>query len=174
MNFYALKTGIVLGAISVIVSFTLYLVNPELLGIMWLPFLFTVIYFVILIYTAVKQRNRSCIFLSFGKAWVYSMIALTVMGAISTLYAIALHHFDKGLSELLINQNIENMETLFTKIGVPEDILDDTLTKTTEDLKHQYTTAGLTKEYFFNWFFYALISLISGAFIKKKEDLKIE
>ncbi|NQZ77369.1 MAG: hypothetical protein HRT61_14890 [Ekhidna sp.] len=67
MNNHAIKSGVIVGVISIVVTLLLYIVDPALLVSMWMFLLFFV--FVGLVaYFGIQHRNEIGGYMDFGKA----------------------------------------------------------------------------------------------------------
>ena len=108
--------------------------------------------------------------MSFGKAWVYSMQVFIAAGLLSTIFNLLLYNvIDPELPEMLADQSVENAESMMRNFGMPEDQMDEALEKTRSDTLDRFTVSGSVMGFLWGLIIYAILSLITGAIIKKKE-----
>lgn len=169
MNSHAIKSGIIVAVISIVITLLLYIVNAAMLVSMWMMLLFLV--FVGLVaYFGIQHRNEEGGYMSFGKAWVYSMQVFVITGIIATIFNLLLYNvIDPELPELLADQSVENAESMMRNFGMPEEQMDEALEKTRTDTLDRFTVMGSIKGLLYGLIIYAILSLISGAIIKKNE-----
>ena len=108
--------------------------------------------------------------MSFGKGWTYSMQLLIVAGIVSTIFNILLYYvIDPELPAMLADQSVENAESMMRNFGMPEDQMEEALEKTRTDTLDRFTVSGSLIGFLWGLIIYAILSLITGAIIKKKE-----
>ena len=169
MNKHAIKSGAIVGVIAIVLTLLIYIVKATLLVSMWMMLLF-LLFIGLVAYFGIQHRSEIGGFMSFGKAWVYSMQLLVVAGIFGTIFNILLYNvIDPELPTMLADQAVENAESMMRSFGMPEDQLDEALDKTRDDTLDRLTVAGSIKGFFFGLIAYAILSLITGAIIKKKE-----
>ena len=169
MNNHAIKSGLMVGVISIVLTLLIYIVNPAFLVSMWM-LLFFLIFIALVSYFGIQHRNEIGGYMTFGKAWVYSMQLLVVAGIVGTIFNILLYNIiDPELPTMLADQSVENAESMMRNFGMPEDQMDEALEKTRTDTLDRMTVVGLIKSFAWGLIFYAILSLITGAIIKKKE-----
>ncbi|MEO9482105.1 MAG: DUF4199 domain-containing protein [Ekhidna sp.] len=169
MNNHAIKSGLMLAVISIVLTLLIYIVNPATLASMWMM-LFFLVFIALVSYFGIQHRKEIGGFMAFGKAWVYSMQLLVVAGLIMTIFNILLYNvIDPELPVILADQSVENAEAMMSRFGMPEDQMDEALEKTRTDTLDRFTVMGSIKGFLFGLIFYAILALITGAIIKKKE-----
>ncbi|WP_421764480.1 DUF4199 domain-containing protein [Ekhidna sp.] len=169
MNNHAIKSGIIVGVIGIVLTLFLYIVNAALLASMWM-LLFFVVFIFLVCYFGIQHRNSIGGYISFGKAWAYSMQVFIAAGLLATVFNILLYNvIDPELPELLADQSVENAESMMRNFGMPEDQMDEALEKTRTDTLDRFTVTGSLVGFLWGLIIYAILSLITGAIIKKKE-----
>lgn len=171
MNNHALKSGLYIGLITIVVSLLMYIVDPTSFAIWWLQILLFIIGVAILVtYFGIQYRKQEGGYLTFGKAWIHSMITFVVAGFLGTIFSILLFTvIDPELANVVTDAVVEKTEAMMVSFGMPEDQLDEALEKTRTDTLERFTVAGSLKGFAWSLIFYAILSLITGAIVKKKE-----
>ncbi len=170
MNNHAIKSGAITGVISIVVSLLIYLVDPTLFGVWWIMLSISLIYLILIVYFGVQHRKEIGGFMPFGKAWIYSMLALTIYSLIGTLFSILLFTaIDPDLPGIVTDAVVENSESMMRSFGTPEDMMDEQLEKARNDSMERFTVVGNLKGFGWGLIVNAILSLITGAIIKKKE-----
>jgi hypothetical protein len=80
---------------------------------------------------------------------------------------------DADLTELATNAALENTEAMMEKFNVPDEEIDKALQNTETQMANQYTLVGVIKAYLYGIIIYAIISLITGAIIKRKNPEEV-
>ena len=125
MNMHALKSGAIIGIITVVFSLLMYIIDPTLFAAWWVGIFFFVFIIVLVSYYGIQHRKETGGFMSFGKAWVYSMQAFIVAGIIGTLFRILLFSvIDPELSEIVVDAAMENTAAMMERFSTPEDAMD--------------------------------------------------
>ncbi|WP_436517494.1 DUF4199 domain-containing protein [Ekhidna sp. To15] len=169
MNNHAIKSGVMLAVISIVLTLLIYIVSPATLASMWMM-LFFLVFIALVSYFGIQHRKEIGGFMAFGKAWVYSMQLLVVAGIIMTGFNILLYNvIDPELPAILADQAVDNAESMMSRFGMPEDQMDEALEKTRTDTLDRFTVMGSIKGFLFGLIFYAILALITGAIIKKNE-----
>ncbi|MEQ9465912.1 MAG: DUF4199 domain-containing protein [Ekhidna sp.] len=170
MNNHAIKSGLITGVISIVLSLLIYIVDPTIFAIWWLMLLLMLFYVGVITYFGIQHRNQEGGYLSFGKSWVYSFTALVSYSIVGTLFSILLFTvIDPELSEIVTDAVVEKSEAMMRNFGMPDDQLDEALEKTRNDTLERFTIAGSLKGFAWGLVANAVLSLIAGAIIKKKE-----
>lgn len=170
MNNHAIKSGVMLGVVGIVLTLLFYLVDPTLLAKWWVGIITLVLSLFLVCYFGIQHRNEIGGFMAFGKAWVYSMQLFVVAGLISTVFNILLYNvIDTELAGIVADQAVENAEAMMSNFGMPEDQMDEALEKARTDTLDRFTVAGSLIGFLWGLIVYAVLSLITGAIIKKKE-----
>lgn len=170
MNSHAIKSGVMLSVISIVITLLFYLIDPTLLAKWWVGIGILVVSIVLVAYFGIQHRNEIGGYMAFGKAWVYSIQLLVVAGLIGTIFNILLYNvIDTELAEIVADEIVATQESMMSNFGMPEDQMDEALEKARVDTLDRFTVMGSLKGFFWGLIAYAVISLITGAIIKKKE-----
>ena len=167
----AIKPGITMGLVSLAVTFIAYFIDSTLLASGLFGLVALVIFFGLIIYFGREYRNELGGYMTFGTAFNFSFISIFISGIISLIGQLLLFHLVDPelpgvLADAAFNSSIEMME----KFGASADSLPpDQLDKMREDMKGSFTIFGQIKSFGIGIIFYAIIALILGAILKKKD-----
>ena len=173
MNNHAIKSGLIVGVVGIVLTLVFYLIDPAILGSMWM--LLLLVFFLFLVcYFGIQHRNEEGGFMSFGKAWGYSMQLLVIAGIVGTLFNILLYNvIDPELPGIVADKAAENAEAMMRRFGAPENQMDEGIEKARQDALDRTTVVGALTGFLWGLIFYAIISLITGVIIKKQEPESI-
>ncbi|WP_373492880.1 DUF4199 domain-containing protein [Aquiflexum sp.] len=165
-----LNAGVILGIFSVVITFVVYFIDPPILVSWKYGLIMLVLFFGILIYLGIQYRKSIGGFLEFGPAFNFSFIALIVAGLISQVGSALLYNvIDPALPGVLVEQTLENTMAMMDKLGAADAMSVDQIDKMREDTAAQFTVMGQVKAFGIALIIYAVISLILGAILKKRD-----
>ena len=165
----AAKSGLTLGLIGIIITLLIYFINAKLLANMWVGIVILVISLTLVVMFGMAFRKQVGGYLSFKHAFLYSLILLLVAGLIGQSFNFLLFNvIDPDLPQLVTNAALENTEAMLEKFNVPDEEMDKALERTESQMANQYKISGVMKAYFYSIIVYAIISLITGAIIKRR------
>jgi hypothetical protein len=167
---HAIRWGGILGAVSILITMTLYAVDYSLMVQLKTLFISLLIYLGLVIYAGINYRNSIGGFLSFGKAFQHGFLVLAISALISTIFNILLYTaIDPELPQKLTDASIENTRQMMENFGAPEDQVDEALEQARERSNDQFSVGGLALGYVWILVFSAIMALISGLIVKKNE-----
>jgi len=170
MNKHAIKSGAIIGAISLVISLLMYIIDGSLFAVWWLGLLILAVIVALVAYFGVQHRNEDGGFMSFGQGWMYSMQAFIVAGIIGTIFRILLFTvIDPDLAEIVTEKAVENTAAMMESFGTPEEAMDKALEDARTNTMESFTAMGNIKAFGWGLIIYCIFSLITGAIIKKKE-----
>jgi hypothetical protein len=165
-----LNAGVILGILSVVITFIVYFVSPSTLASGMFALIILVLFFALLIYFGIQYRKSIGGFMEFGPAFNFSFIALVVAGLISQIGTALLYNVvDPALPGVLVEQTLENTMAMMEKIGADDAMSSDQIDEMRENAAAGFTPMGQIKAFGIGLIFYAIISLILGAIIKKRD-----
>ncbi len=165
----AARSGLILGFIGIIISLVIYFINPAMFANFWVGIVLLVMYLVLLVIFGINFRNQVGGWLSFKHAFLYSFIVLAVAGIIGQLFQYVLATVvDPELPEIVKRAAIDNTEAFLERFNAPQEQIDEQLEKTEAQFDSQYTLPGLAKGYLFALAIYAIVSLVTGAILRRK------
>lgn len=166
----AVTPGLVAGLLLTVITFLLYFVDYELMGSGWLGFLSLLLYVGLIIYFGIQYRKENGGYLSFGKAYQFSFFSLLVMLAITTAGNLLLFLvIDPGLPEKLADIGIANAMEMMDSFGVGDSMSSEQIDEMRLGILDGYTIGGMVKGAGIMIVFYAVLALILGAIIKKRD-----
>ncbi len=164
---HAMRSGLIIGAIGIIITLLIYLVNPELMVSMWM-FLVLILNLVLVVVFGIQYRNQSGGFLSFGSAWKHGFLTLLIAGILGTIFNILMHTvIDPGLKDFLIEASVENAEDMARSFGADESAIEQAAESTRESTAAGFTIGGMFKNLGIAIIIYAVIALITGLIVRK-------
>jgi hypothetical protein len=170
----AAKFGAIIGAIGIVLTVVLYVIDYALLVDWKIGLLMIVLYLGLVIYGGIKYRNEVGGYLSFGKAFQHGYIILIVGGFIGILFSILLYNvIDTELAQKITDVSIENAEAMMQKFGAPEAAIDEAIDKMKIETPNRFTVLGHIKQ--FGWIIIidAVLCLITGAIVKKNQPVEM-
>jgi hypothetical protein len=167
----AIKPGITMGLVSLAVTFIAYFIDSTLLASGWFALVALVIFFALIIYFGNQYRTEIGGFMTFGTAFNFSFIAILISGIIGLVGQMLLFHVvDPELPGVLADLTYSNQLGFMEKIGQNPDNMDPSLLQQMkESSENQFTLVGQIKAFGIGIIFYAIIALILGAILKKKD-----
>jgi hypothetical protein len=170
----AAKSGLLLGLIGVIITLLIYFINAKLLVNIWVGITILVISLALVVFFGIAYRKQVGGYLSFKHAFLFSLVLLLVAGLVTQTFTYVLFNvIDADLTELATNAALENTEAMMEKFNVPDEEIDKALQNTETQMANQYTLVGVIKAYLYGIIIYAIISLITGAIIKRKNPEEV-
>lgn len=171
---HALKWGSILGAVSIVLTILLYVIDFTLM-VNWKTGLISLAVFIgLTIYAGINYRSEIGGFMPFGKAFLHGFLVFAVSGLISTIFNLILYHvIDTELPAKLTEATLEKTAEIMQAFGAPEDKIDEAMTQARERTDSQYTVYGLFKGYFFILIFSAVFSLITGLIVRKNQPEEV-
>ncbi|MGI9552595.1 MAG: DUF4199 domain-containing protein [Aurantibacter sp.] len=166
---HVIKWGLIIGIINIIVVLLVYMVDVTMMvGFSFLG-IFLVLNIALIIYAGIEWRKANGGFLSFKSAFLTTFFTFVVAGLLGTAFNLLLYNvIDTGLSETLTDASIEQAESMMERFGMPEDQMDEALEKARADATDRFSIGGQLMGFVYGLIFYAVISLIVGAIIKRK------
>jgi hypothetical protein len=167
----AIKPGLTIGLVSLALTFIAYFIDSTLLGSAWFGLVAIVVFFVLIIYFGKQYRAELGGFMSFGTAFNFSFITILISGLVGLVGQILLFQvIDPSLAGVLADQAFETQMSMMAKFGQDPDTMDPALL---EQMKtstvDSFTLMGQLKTFGFGLIVYAIIALILGAILKKKD-----
>ncbi|MDN3668171.1 DUF4199 domain-containing protein [Echinicola jeungdonensis] len=166
----ALRTGLIIGLIMAAVTFVVYFANPTWLVSGWYGFIALVVFFALILYFGFQYRKFIGGYIDFGSAFQFSFITLIFTGIISIFFNILLYNvIDPSLPEVLAEQQLENAMVMIEKFGAADTMDSEQIDQMREGFLEGFSVWGQIKSFGLALIIYAILALILGAIIKKKE-----
>jgi hypothetical protein len=166
----ALKAGIVLGLVNVAIYYTLYFVDVELLASGYLGLGLMVLMVGIIMYFGIDYRKELGGFMSFGTAFQFVFLALLINGVISTMGNVLLFEvIDTDLPAVLAETQLESTLAIMDRFGAGDALSSAEMDELRTGFEKNYTALGLIKSLAVASIIYAILALILGAILKKRD-----
>lgn len=165
-----LNAGVILGIVSVVLTFVVYFISPITLASGTFGIGMLVVFIGILIYLGIQYRKSIGGFMDFGPAFNFSFIAMVVAGIISQIGTALLYNVvDPALPGVLVEQTLENTMDMMEKFGAADAMSTQQIDEMREGFAANYTVMGQIKAFGIALIIYAVLSLILGAILKKRD-----
>ncbi|NVK49786.1 MAG: DUF4199 domain-containing protein [Cyclobacteriaceae bacterium] len=167
----AVRPGLTIGLISVALTYVAYFVDSTMLASGWFGLVALVVFFVLIIYFGRQYRTDLGGFMSFGTAFNFAFITMIISGLISLIGQILLFQLiDPALPGVLADQSVQNTLEIMERFGasadsMPPEQLDEIRNTTMEN----FSLTGQVKNFGIGLIIYAIIALILGAILKKRD-----
>jgi hypothetical protein len=166
---HGLRYGAIYGIFSVLLTVLIYVIDFSLLAEWKLIIVFLAMAIAFVIYAGINYRTEVGGFIPYGKAFLHGLVVLGVSGLISSLFNGILFQFiDPDMTKSLVSVTLEKTEEMMRGFGMPEDKMEEALTKAEQDTIKRFTLLGSMTGYLWSWIFYLILSSITSAFVKRK------
>jgi hypothetical protein len=170
----ALKSGLIIGAVSIVTFLVMYVFDIKPIGIL-IPILLLLvsvaISIVILVILLKKYRVSSGGFISFRDAFLFAFIAL----AISVILYQVFNYAFLQLIDPEYNKTIMEAQKTWMENYLSGKMSDDQITEQLDKLDEQAAKMGtfstLLKNIFWSIIVFGIVALIVGAIMKKKPEM---
>ncbi|MDC1516159.1 DUF4199 domain-containing protein [Cyclobacteriaceae bacterium] len=167
MKDHALKSGVILGVVGILISLIVYIIDPLLMIKWWFSLSSLVLFIALVSYFGIQYREMLGGFVSFKIAYIYSILTFVLAGLIGTAFSILLFQvIDPDLPQLMSEAIIEQTVEMMEGFGANQEIIDEAIEDA--DPAASFTVMGQIKSFGMVLIFYAVMSLITGAIIKRK------
>ncbi len=169
---HAVKFGAIIGMISAIITILLYVISPALMINIWIGLSLLIIFLGLVIYGGISYRKEIGGYIDFWPAYIHGFMVLLTIGIIGLIVNLLMHNLvDTTLKETLTDASLEQTGRIMEWFGVPQDAIDDELEQQREKVEKQFTNAGMLKGLLYGIIAYAVIALITGLIVRKREKL---
>lgn len=167
----AIKPGLIIGMVSLAITYVAYFIDSSLLASGWFGLISLVVAVGFVIYFGSQYRSEIGGYMSFGTAFNFSFIALAVSAVIGMIGMIVLYHVvDPSLPQVLADESFETTINTMESFGASADSLPpEQLEEMRRATADSFTLVGQLKGFGFILIFYAIVALILGAILKKKD-----
>ena len=165
---HAVRSGVIIGALAIVITMILYIINPSVLVSLWM-FLVLVLDLILLVIFGIQYRNQIGGYMNFGAAWKHGFVALFVAGILSVLFNMLLYFvIDPDLPQVLTDASVDNALSIAQSFGASGEALEQAAEDARERSEGQFTVGGMLSGFGMAIIFYAIIALITGAIVKKR------
>lgn len=166
----ALKAGIIVGLVNLAVYYIAYFIDVTLLTSAWFGFGILAVMLAIVIYLGIEFRKEIGGYMKFGVAFQFVFITFIVSGLIGMVGNVLLFHIiDPALPTVLAEAQLESTLAIMDRYGAGNALTSDQIQEMRSDLIESRTFVGMAKTFGWGLILYAIIALILGAIIKKRD-----
>jgi hypothetical protein len=167
----SVKPGITIGLVALVLTYIAYFIDSSLLASGWFGLSAFAVFFVLIIYFGRQFRTELGGFMSFGTAFNFSFITMIISGLVSLVGQILLFQvIDPDLPQVLADLTFENSLSMMEKFGAnPDSLSPEQLEEIRVSSSSGFTLLGQLKAFGFGLIAYAIIALILGAILKKRD-----
>jgi len=167
----AIRPGLIIGLVSLVITYIAYFIDSSYLASGYFGLIALVLFFGLIIFFGKEFRKESGGFLAFGPAFNFSFFAILISGVIGLVGNMLLFHvIDPTLPQVLGDLTFETQLEMMENFGQnPDSMPSETLDKMKEASASNFTIAGQLKGFGFGLIAYAIIALILGAILKKRD-----
>ncbi len=166
-----IQDGSILGVIGVIIGLITYIIDVELNANLFYGLGLIAFTLVLVFVFAFRNRAAQGGYIEFNKAFLHSFGLLAVAGLIGTVFNLILFSvIDPDSVQVIADAAVENTEKWLPTDQMSDDDIDKTLADVETDTIGRFTAWGMVKQYLIGLIIYAVLSLIVGAVVKKKEQ----
>jgi hypothetical protein len=165
-----LNAGLILGIVSVVLTFIIYFISPESLASFSTGMVILAIFLGILIYLGIQYRNSIGGFMDFGTGFKFAFVALIIAGLIGTVGNFLLYNVvDPELPEVLVEAQLETTMAMMERFGAADAMTSEQIDEIRNGAAANFTLVGQLKGFGFALIFYGIAALIVAAIIKKRD-----
>ncbi len=165
----AINYGVYLGAITSLITITIYGIDIDLFTAPWLG---VVLFILVVAFGAVSALNSRKLlggFISFKQAFSSYFITIAVGTLMSSIVGVAIYTYIDPEAAIYLNEQVlillkETME----RIGLPQEAIIAAIEEASE--KDNFSLGAQTQAFVFRLVFYAVIGLIIGLIVKKTDS----
>jgi hypothetical protein len=167
----AVKPGLTIGLVTLVLSYLAYFIDSSYLASGYFGLVVLVLFFALIIYFGKEYRKEVGGFMSFGTAFKFSFFAILISGVIGLIGNMLLFQvIDPSLPQVLGELTFESQLEMMEGFGQnPDSLPTETLEQMREASASNFTLVGQFKAFGFGLIAYAIIALILGAILKKKD-----
>jgi len=166
----AIRAGVVVGLVTLAIYYIAYFIDVEILSSAWLGFGLLGLSLGLVIYYGIDYRREIGGFMSFGVAFQYVFFAFIISGLITTLGNILLFHLiDPALPKVLADAQLESTVALMDRFGAGNQLTSDQMAEMRTNFEESRSIIGMIKAFGISLVIYAILALILGAIIKKRD-----
>jgi len=166
----AVKKGLILGAIHILIMLSLYAFLPSKLTGFSYVFFILVLNFGYAIYSGIQWRNEVGGFLSFGEAFKYVFVLLFANGILGIIFSVIFMLVDPTYPEVMAESQMNTSLYWAQKFGAPEETIDQMKEQfDPEEMAKQFSLSAIPKSLGIAVILYAIGALIMAIFVRKNQ-----
>ena len=163
--------GIILGLVSLVLTYVAYFIDSSYLASGYFGLVALVLFFALIIYFGKEYRKEMGGFMTFGTAFKFSFFTILTSGFLGLIGTILLFHvIDPSLPQVLGDITFESQLEMMENFGAsPDSLAPEVLDDMREASASNFTLVGQLKGFGLGLIAYAIIALILGAILKKRD-----
>jgi hypothetical protein len=166
----ALKKGLILGAVHIILFVVMYYIFPDMLAGFSYLFLIMAINLGYCIYQGIEWRNGLGGFMGFGTGFKHAFMIMFFNGLLNAVFVFIFMFVEPGLPDAMADAQLESSTYWAARFGAPEDAIDQMKEKfDREEITKRFTPLGQLIGIGFVSIFYAIGALIVALVTRKNE-----
>jgi hypothetical protein len=167
----AVKPGLIIGLVTLVLSYLAYFIDSSYLASGYFGLVVLVLFFALIIFFGKEYRKELGGFMSFGAAFNFSFFAILISGVIGLIGNMLLFQvIDPSLPQVLGDLTFESQLEMMGKFGAnPDSLAPEVLDEMRQASASNFTLVGQLKAFGFGLIAYAIIALILGAILKKRD-----
>ncbi|MCH7410805.1 DUF4199 domain-containing protein [Belliella sp. DSM 111904] len=164
------NAGLILGIVSIILTFVFYFLGAEQLVSTLFQVVSLVVSLGLVIYFGIQYRKSIGGYMEFGAAFNFSFVTL-VVGALISVAGMMILYFvvDPALPGVMADATLEKSMAMMESFGVADAMTSDQIDEMRKSVADGFTPLGMLKGQLFMLIGYAIIALILGAILKKRD-----
>lgn len=128
-----IKWGLYLGLISIIITFTLYMIDVALMVSGWVSLITYALIVVFYVLSAKQEKSERGGYLTYGQAVINSLGVNVMYALISIIFTALLYNvIDQGLAEQIKEITLEKLASTFESMGMDQDAIDTAMASAEE------------------------------------------
>ncbi|MFY0627895.1 MAG: DUF4199 domain-containing protein [Reichenbachiella sp.] len=170
LNITGLKHGGIIGGLAAIVSLLLIMISRDLYMTMsgiGIPLMSLTLFILLGIKERKEQYDNA---LDYGEAFIYSAIALFIVGYMTSFVNISIIRFiDPEIQNVLLNEGMAQAEKMFEMVSMSEKEIDEQMINMEIELKNSFNYMSLVSKSWAHLLSAAFLGAIAAIFIKKSQ-----
>jgi len=166
----AIKAGVVVGLVSLAIYYIAYFIDVGILISSWVGFFMIGISLAFIIYFGTDYRKDLGGIMSFGVAFQFVFLTFVISGLITTLgYILLFQVIDPALPGILADAQLESAMALMDRFGAGNQITSDQMAEMRTGFEESRSLIGMVNAFGISLVVYAVLALILGAIIKRRD-----
>ena len=168
----AINYGLYLGGALSLITIAIWFIDLNLMANMWLGIFLLLAIIAFGVVSTAKSKSLNGGFLSFKEAFSSYFITVAIGIAISSIVSMILFSYiDPEAAKQIQQLTIESTINMMEGFGAPAEAAQEAAEQQREDTEAQFTLAGQAKGFGIQIIVNAVIALITGLIVRRREKL---
>jgi uncharacterized membrane protein len=164
---HAIKWGVIVGVIGILITLVVYIVDISLLTSGWVNGVSILISIAIVFYASIDYRKAMGGFMTFGQAFLHAFVLLAISGLLGLAFQYLLFNVvDPEAAAYLAEAQMEASMKMMESFGAGGNA--EAMDSMAKGFENQYKIGTLAMGYVYLLVLYAIFASIVGAITKKK------